>query len=425
MQGNLGRCTSGMARISKEKFRKMKQVLLELNACDRCIGRQFRKAVKGHSNPEIGRAVRISDTWEEVLKNIKSTGDFVLGCEFCDSLFDKVNENASRIIELIQNYDFDTFLIGVRIPRKLQEMEDELWNRIGNEFAEPMKKELAREIGTIVSEKLGKKVDFSLPDITVIVDFNFDPARLDLEIRSLYIYGEYQKLERDIPQTKWICPKCHGKGCPYCNFMGKLYPTSVEEEIGRPLLDMTGGRDTRFHGAGREDRDALMLGWRPFIIEVLSPVVRKIDLSELERIVNSSGKVKIRNLKYSTREEVVKLKSAKFDKTYEAIVECPGYTKNDLSKIEQTFREITIRQRTPRRVAHRRADKVRERKVYSVSCEPLDENRFRAIIHAEHGTYIKELVSGDEGRTEPSFSSVMKKPCRVVELNVLEVHFND
>ncbi len=329
-----------------------------------------------------------------------------------DVLLKNTGNTAKRIIELIQNYDFDSFLIGIRLPE-------------GVEDPERLKKKLASDIGRIVSSKLGRRVDFSKPDVTIIVDYRRDALKpsLELDIRSLYIYGEYQKLERDIPQTKWICMKCRGKGCPHCHFMGKLYPTSVEEEIGKVLLDATGGRGTKFHGAGREDRDALMLGWRPFVIEIIQPVVRKLDLKEIEEKINkSSDKVKVRNLRYSSKDEVVELKNAKYDKTYEVLVECPGYSGEDLKKIEDYFKDLEISQRTPTRVAHRRADKIRKRAVRYVTCEKVDDNHFKARIRAESGTYIKELVSGDEGRTKPSFSEIIGKPCKVIELNVLEVH---
>ena len=37
------------------------------------------------------------------------------------------------------------------------------------------------------------------------------------------------------------------------------------------------------------------------------------------------------------------------------------------------------------------------------------------------GLYIKELVSGDDGRTVPSLASVLGVPARVLELDVIEV----
>ena len=44
------------------------------------------------------------------------------------------------------------------------------------------------------------------------------------------------------------------------------------------------------------------------------------------------------------------------------------------------------------------------------------------VIRAQHGTYIRELVSGDEGRTVPSLSSLIDASCKVEVLDVLNLH---
>ena len=43
-------------------------------------------------------------------------------------------------------------------------------------------------------------------------------------------------------------------------------------------------------------------------------------------------------------------------------------------------------------------------------------------IRSQHGTYIRELVSGDGGRTDPSLSSLVDSPCKVEVLDVLNLH---
>jgi tRNA pseudouridine synthase 10 len=43
------------------------------------------------------------------------------------------------------------------------------------------------------------------------------------------------------------------------------------------------------------------------------------------------------------------------------------------------------------------------------------------IIEAESGTYIKELISGDGGRTRPSLSELVGVPCNVSKLDVIEI----
>jgi tRNA pseudouridine synthase 10 len=54
-------------------------------------------------------------------------------------------------------------------------------------------------------------------------------------------------------------------------------------------------------------------------------------------------------------------------------------------------------------------------------------NHATLLITAEAGTYIKELVSGDGGRTEPSITGVlgMKALCKKLEVTEIEDGFLD
>ena len=83
---------------------------------------------------------------------------------------------------------------------------------------------------------------------------------------------------------------------------------------------------------------------------------------------------------------------------------------------------MQLGQQTPQRVAHRRADKVRERWVEFVSVDPTDDpHLWRLRMRTEHGTYVKEAITGEGGSTEPSFSSLIGKPARCVELDVFDI----
>ena len=42
-------------------------------------------------------------------------------------------------------------------------------------------------------------------------------------------------------------------------------------------------------------------------------------------------------------------------------------------------------------------------------------------VTGEAGLYIKELISGDQGRTTPSLTEVLNTPARVVQLDVIHV----
>jgi tRNA pseudouridine synthase 10 len=81
-----------------------------------------------------------------------------------------------------------------------------------------------------------------------------------------------------------------------------------------------------------------------------------------------------------------------------------------------------VKQQTPTRVAHRRADLTRPKRVKSISWKPLPKGSVEFIIRGEAGLYVKELISGDNGRTRPSFSSVLGTPAKTEELDVVKIH---
>ena len=81
-----------------------------------------------------------------------------------------------------------------------------------------------------------------------------------------------------------------------------------------------------------------------------------------------------------------------------------------------------ILQKTPMRVVHRRADKFRKRKVEGMSWKILGSKRLQLRIRAESGLYIKELINGDNGRTNPSVSELIENPAKKIVLDVVKIH---
>ena len=343
-------------------------------------------------------------------------------CILCGGLLWRVEEIASRIAEKLSEYEFNTFLVGCKLNGSIKAVEDYLAEKYGMQEDRSIKFQLNREIGARIAITLGKTTEFKKPDITVI----FSPETLDVEliIRPLYIYGRYKKRVRNIPQTRWVCGACKGRGCEICNFTGKKYLTSVEELIINPVLEVCQGKQAFLHGAGREDVDARMLGnGRPFIVEVREPRKRYINLDELREKVNemAEGKVEVLNLSFAEAKHVEWLKETKFRKVYRAKVVFDGEVDGNRLKEALKRLEGVISQRTPTRVEHRRADLVRKRRVYGTELL-LHRGKTAVIkIDAESGLYIKELVSGDEGRTKPSLTELLGINARVEKLDVVAV----
>ncbi len=116
------------------------------------------------------------------------------------------------------------------------------------------------------------------------------------------------------------------------------------------------------------------------------------------------------------------MKEAGFRKKYRVTLRAKNPINNEkLKKAVRSLQGKTINQLTPSRVAHRRADMVRQKYIYNCDVESVDGAIAVLTVETESGTYIKELISGDEGRTKPSISEMLGVPYKVTELDVIEV----
>ena len=247
---------------------------------------------------------------------------------------------------------------------------------------------------------------------------------------KVFLEARYRKLSRDLPQTVFFCPECKGhprrrKKCERCEGFGKLTRDSVQELVSWVVAKGFGTRKTKFHGAGREDVDVRMLGdGRPFVLELIDPKVFDADLAELEAEVNrrNEGRLEIRGLCHSEKRRVVELKETHHAKEYEAAVSIEGDLEAD-ALADTLGKRIEVTQRTPSRVAHRRADLERKRWIELLEFEPHAEyaGLWRLRLRTQHGTYVKEVLSGEEERTTPSLASLLGRPCHCEKLDVLAI----
>ena len=439
-----------------EILRKAKKILDKYSICDYCLGRQFALLGYGIENRVRGYTIKLLLAMDahrkaltgnkraiNFLKKLAFNGNFEMAyyllekltnkrferkefiCHLCNNNFQKIEQLAEKASERMSKYEYSTFLVGIFLPTGVEEREDEFKAEFGIIHGESLKNHFSREIGKKIAEKTGKKADLKKPDIVVLINPFKNIVRL--QVNPLYIYGRYRKLVRNLPQSMWICTKCMGKGCEACNWTGKKYPESVAELISAPVLKMTEGERTAFHAAGREDVDARMLGTgRPFVVEVKKPRKRFIDLWKLENAINNyaNGKIEVLGLTFASREDVERVKRGeKTEKTYRVIVELEREVSDeDLRMLESALTNCRVSQQTPIRVLHRRADKTREKYIYETKVNKLTPKMIELRIRCQGGLYIKELVTGDMGRTKPSVSEILKVKAVPLELDVLDVN---
>jgi tRNA pseudouridine synthase 10 len=427
--------------------------------CDHCLGRQLAMLGHGMDNDERGKAIKLtltfkahalalskdkkglkilktlatngfSQTAKETLKNMGKSVSVQNhhACFLCEDKFTIIDGVVGKALKLFEEYEYSSFLVGTELPVAVAEREDEFKAEFGVKYGENLRNEFGRVIGKKIAERNGKEVEFKKPEVVVLVNPFSEQTRL--QVNPLFIAGRYKKLVRGIPQSKWFCSSCRGRGCEKCNWTGKMYPESVQEIIGKPVLDATKGTEVAFHASGREDIDARMLGsGRPFVIEVAKPKKRLLDLAKLEEAVNAygRGKVEVSNLKPADRDVVRKLKKGEStQKEYRLFIEFENrITARELHRLEESLTNTTIKQETPLRVLHRRANLTREKYIYEVNVKKLSLKKAEMKIRCQGGLYVKELVTGDEGRTVPNVSAILKNKAKPLKLDVLNVIMED
>ena len=395
--------------------------------CVSCLGRSVGLVGYGLDNRERGlemmNLIDISNN-SDIEKDMMCDSE---DCTICDGLIGEIDNFIDLSCESISDYSLDTFKIGTIVDKERIEIEAKFSSLFGVNIFENIKSQLNREIGIGVFQKLNLSTRLDRPDSTIIIDTRYDTV--SLEIKSIFIEGKYNKFDRTIPQTYWPCRKCKGRGCKSCNGSGQLYPDSVQSLIAEPFMKITKSTENLFHGMGREDIDAAMLGFgRPFVLELRMPKSREINLEDVQNKINldNDGRIQVNDLEFVPRNRVAELKNTVCDKSYRVDVSIPeDLTIESLKNGAQRLKEQLVKQRTPTRVAHRRADLIRPRFVQSVNILSFNQGMVELEIRAQHGTYIRELVSGDMGRTVPSFSSLVDGTCKVEVLDVLNLHLEN
>ncbi|KAG0474442.1 hypothetical protein HPP92_014128 [Vanilla planifolia] len=236
--------------------------------------------------------------------------------------------------------------------------------------------------------------------------------------KAIYIGGRYLKFSRKVSQTRWIIDD------------ERMGEASVEEIVGIPALELCRGDSYKFHAAGREDIDVRMLGsGRPFLVEVSNgrQLPSMVDVLQIAEKINSSDKgyVKVRNLEMVGSEvwNLMREGEAEKQKQYAALVWISRPVLDEDLMTISSIENMEISQRTPVRVLHRRSPLERKRIIHWMKIEKIVGNNHFFLLHlcTQAGTYIKEFVHGDLGRTYPSVGSILECRAEILQLDVTAV----
>lgn len=416
------------------------RVLEKYPLCNHCLGRIFAKYGLDLTNEERGRALKIliqmilhekiskNEVSKEYLKTLSENAGEPLSslyrriygentvtkpCYICGNALSRriFEEYADAVYAKLSENNVKRFLIGVTLPKDVSLREIEVYSTAGFDKSETIRSEIKREVGKIVRDKYGLTPDFNDPEAVAII--NFPSGSVDVQVKSIYLQGFYLKKARNISHVPWI-----DRG-------SLLYPISLQSFLRERLKNIFGSEEIYLHASGREDVDVRMLGnGRPVVVEVCRPKFRETDLNEVNKVlINDLIEFKLEKLVKRERIVFLKITSRLKKKIYKVLVYSPKeLSNNDLEVLEKHFlTNNVVNQRTPTRVLSRKKDYLRVRRVHYVKTKMISTNVFEALIMCDGGLYVKELIHGDRGRTNPSFSSILSVDLIPIEVDVIFV----
>ena len=222
---------------------KAASMLSRYPLCDNCLGRQL--ALLGYSieNNDRGIALKLSLTLQasdlnsskkaegakrlkvlavkgfsreaqETLRHLKKRipkKNAPKACFLCEDRFKFLDGLTQKALDAVADYEYTTFLVGIELPVAVEEREDEFKAAFNVIYGESIRHEFGRLLGKRIAEETDKTAEYRKPDLAVIINPFTEQVRL--QVNPLFVAGRYRKLVRDIPQSKWFCSSCRGKGC--------------------------------------------------------------------------------------------------------------------------------------------------------------------------------------------------------------------
>ena len=181
---------------------KALELLSKYPLCDHCLGRQF--ALLGYcmennfrgsalkvtlilqasdlakeGNPDGVKRLKIlagngfSKEAKETLRHLKKRVAKVSDdtkCFLCEGKFELLDELTEKSVASMLGYEFTTFLVGVELPVKVEEREDEFKAALNLGYGESIKHEFGRLFGKSIASCTGKEAEYLKPDLVAVIN---------------------------------------------------------------------------------------------------------------------------------------------------------------------------------------------------------------------------------------------------------------
>ncbi|MBA0866039.1 hypothetical protein Goshw_017403 [Gossypium schwendimanii] len=194
----------------------------------------------------------------------------------------------------------------------------------------------------------------------------------------IYLCGRYLKYSRNVSQTRWIID---------------------EERMGEASVEIQNARQVPSEETVKE------------IESKINGLENKLVGVKNLQVVGSQGWTLMRE------------GEAEKQKQYCALVWISRPLEDEDVCSISLLNDMQILQKTPIRVLHRRSPLERKKIIHWMKIERIAESSQYFLLHlcTQAGTYIKEFVHGDFGRTQPSIGSILGCRAEILQLDVTDV----
>ncbi|CAD6196686.1 unnamed protein product [Caenorhabditis auriculariae] len=299
-------------------------------------------------------------------------------------------------------------------PGNFQERKKRRFGEDSGPSSSECSKQQLQQVLNRISPEIARKYSYKSPTkkCTYKLEFERDP---------IYIAGRYCKFSRSLPQSPWS----EEKDAP------REPGNSVSEKVCDVLKTEFGASDSRFITSGREDIDVRMLGeGRPFVVELRNCKTTKPlqgtryleTLPIVEAKINGQLDIKVKYLTRVQRDVAEKLSVGEEEKRKQYTAYCYSSLPLAPESFEKAFAAIPVEVINSQHCSCLpRSLLDRPRSVYTMEFLPLDKHHFLTRVETQAGTYIKEFVHGDFGRTRPSLADLLGVEQGEVDILELDV----
>jgi tRNA pseudouridine synthase 10 len=339
-----------------------------------------------------------------------------------DSIIHQIRETLN------DDYQFDTFLIGVTLPPNLFEKEDQIRARFKIRGRENIKGQLTRNLRKKFSEVTKKQIDILHPDLTINLQFQKNTSpEINVKMRSLIMLGRYVKKNRGIPQRSGgehnnineasvqnqpyhVVSRTHTQVSEICVLAGE----SIQSVISTEILRITRGEALKFSWIGSEDESSLVLGsGRPFFIQIRNPKTIHLDQKTFGF------------QKYGLVVNIEKF----FERLPEQPVQFIAKTRVVIQASRQIGKEEQLRIKSLTNsivVFPNQKNKSRSsaKRIYFIDIVRTNGKVFELDVIADGGLSIKQFVEGQE-YISPNISAVANLKCKCLLFDILDIFIKE